>query len=85
MTFNNSESNIQLEKNLKSRNYFRKSDKTLGAGAIALIVIIPIIAFISIIAIICFTKKDNNKINTNEKAQLLLLMFSINNYYLNKD
>ena len=85
MTFNNSESNIQLEKNIKSRNYFRKSDKTLGAGAIALIVIIPIIAIISIIAIICFTKKDNNKNNTNEKAQLLLLMFSINNYYLNKD
>ena len=66
LTFNDSESNIEIEK-FKPRNYFRKSNKTLGAGAIALIVIIPIIAIISVIAIICFTKKDN-KNNTNENG-----------------
>ena len=54
------EQQTKIEK-FKPRNYFRKSNKTLGAGAIALIVIIPIIAIISFIAIFCFTKKENNK------------------------
>ena len=66
LTFNDSESNIELERIIKTRHYFRKNDKALGAGSIALIVIIPIIAIISVIAIICFTKKDNkNNINEN--------------------
>ena len=69
LAFNGSESNIELRSNIKSRNYFKKSDNTLGAGAIALIVIIPIIAIISVIAIICFTKKDN-KNNTNENSTI---------------
>ena len=68
LTFNDSESNIEIEK-FKPRNYFRKSNKTLGAGAIALIVIIPIIAIISVIAIICFNKKGN-KNNTNENGTI---------------
>ena len=68
ITFNDSESNIELERNIKSRKYFKKNDKTLGAGAIALIVIIPIIVIISVIAMICFAKKDNkNNVNENSK------------------
>ena len=68
ITFNDSESNIELERNIKSRYYFKKNDKTLGAGAIALIVIIPIIVIISVIAMICFAKKDNkNNVNENSK------------------
>lgn len=68
ITFTDSESNLKLERNrnIKPRYYFKKSDKTIGAGAIALIVIIPILAIISVIAFIYFTKKDNkNNINEN--------------------
>ena len=69
LTFNDSESNIEIEK-FKPRNYFRKSNKTLGAGAIALIVIIPILVIISLIAFICFMKKDNKNIS-NETGTIL--------------
>ena len=56
-----------------SIRYIRKDSKSLSAGAIVAIVLVPIIVLVSLIGFILFTKRNKTQINLGDESTMTKL------------